>query len=379
MYFIDTDLRLDCNWVFHIKQIPPEPSTNKPCSNVWSLGMSFRPSGSISSRQTLCLWVRVHRLSHTLGTCAGTQPLWYLQVSLALGPTVLPSTRERICNVSFLPRLQFVSRHFGLGRVDAQQSVIVHLLLQALLHCRDQRRPAFTCTNDSSVCHGSILCSNFDHGARVHARSSNHSAPDFLWISQLVLKQSSWSAASRTLIWVTQFWSDCASQLLHRSGVFSTFPIVCQDPSITRMQPPSGMLDSLTDSCRWRRTLCNFSQQDIHRDCRSKLHNSDTSDLDLLACLSLSSTSGGSFSATILKAKLCFQRLVPPTPSVHGCSSGASSPAPSPGGNSSTTSLDQSCPMTSMARHSLLCSYSSPPQEADPFRAHGTTVPPHVS
>ena len=28
-----------------------------------------------------------------------------------------------------------------------------------------------------------------------------------------------------------------------------------------------------------------------------------------------------------------------------------------------TTSLDQSCPMTSMARHCLLCSYFSPPQE----------------
>ena len=30
---------------------------------------------------------------------------------------------------------------------------------------------------------------------------------------------------------------------------------------------------------------------------------------------------------------------------------------------SATTSLDRSCPVTSMARHSLLCSYSSPPQE----------------
>ena len=52
-------------------------------------------------------------------------------------------------------------------------------LLQALLHCRDQLRPVFTSTNHSSACHGSILCSNFDHGARVHSRSRYHSAQDF--------------------------------------------------------------------------------------------------------------------------------------------------------------------------------------------------------
>ena len=123
-YFSDTDLRRDCKWVFHIKQIPPEPSTNKPCSNVWSLGMSFRPSGSISSRQTLCLWVRIHRLSRTLGTCARIQPLWSWQVSLVLGPAVLPSTRGRICNVSFFPRLQVVSRHSGLERVASSDSAL---------------------------------------------------------------------------------------------------------------------------------------------------------------------------------------------------------------------------------------------------------------
>ena len=53
---------------------------------------------------------------------------------------------------------------------------------------------------------------------------------------------------------------------------------------------------------------------------------------------------------------------------------------------SATTSHDQSCPMTSMARHSLLCSYSSPPQEvslAEQELIHSgalwTTMLPHVS
>ena len=42
---------------------------------------------------------------------------------------------------------------------------------------------------------------------------------------------------------------------------------------------------------------------------------------------------------------------------------------------SATTSLDQSCPVTSMTRYSLLCS----PHGADPFGAHRTATPPHVS
>ena len=48
---------------------------------------------------------------------------------------------------------------------------------------------------------------------------------------------------------------------------------------------------------------------------------------------------------------------------------------------SATTSLDQSCPMTSIARHSLLRSYTSKPKEVslaeqgtDPFRAFRKTV-----
>ena len=83
--------------------------------------------------------------------------------------------------------------------------------------------------------------------------------------------------------------------------------------------------------------MCNFSHLNIHRDCRFKLHDSHTSDLDLLVCLSLSTTSGGRFSATILKSKTVFpETCASDTVSVHGCSSGASSPAPSPGGNSST-------------------------------------------
>ena len=46
----------------------------------------------------------------------------------------------------------------------------------------------------------------------------------------------------------------------------------------------------------------------------------------------------------------------------QGRSIGSSMPqagAPNPRGKSATTSLDQSCPMTSVARHSLLCPYSS--------------------
>ena len=50
-----------------------------------------------------------------------------------------------------------------------------------------------------------------------------------------------------------------------------------------------------------------------------------------------------------------------------------------------TTSLDLSCPMTSMARHSLLGSYTltakgclACPARADSFRAFGTALPPHV-
>ena len=52
---------------------------------------------------------------------------------------------------------------------------------------------------------------------------------------------------------------------------------------------------------------------------------------------------------------------------------------------SATTSLDQSCPMTSMARHSLLCSYSSHPKEVSLVEQelvhHVLTgqPPPHVS
>ena len=51
---------------------------------------------------------------------------------------------------------------------------------------------------------------------------------------------------------------------------------------------------------------------------------------------------------------------------------------------SATTSLDKSCPTTSMAWHSLLCSYSSPPKEvslarADPLQAFWAIAPPHVS
>ena len=48
---------------------------------------------------------------------------------------------------------------------------------------------------------------------------------------------------------------------------------------------------------------------------------------------------------------------------------------------SATTSLDQSCPVTSMARHSL-CSYSSQPKEVSLIHSgltSGTAVPPHVS
>ena len=173
----------------------------------------------------------------------------------------------------------------------------------------------------------------------------------------------------------TIFMVSCV-KTLHCSDVFSTFPIVCQDASTTKMQPPSGMLHSWTGCCRSRRTrsqqsaallvlihipilhfgafmtmfwincssivtfpMRNFYQLDIHRDCRTKLHNSDTSDLDLLVCLSLSSTSGGSFSTTTLKSKTVFpETCSSDVVSVHGCSSGGSSPAPSPGGNSSTRS-----------------------------------------
>ena len=49
-------------------------------------------------------------------------------------------------------------------------------------------------------------------------------------------------------------------------------------------------------------------------------------------------------------------------------------------GKTATTSLEESCPMTSIARHSM-CSYSSQPKGglARRGRADGTAVPPHVS
>ena len=136
---------------------------------------------------------------------------------------------RELFNVSFFSRLQVVSCHSRIERIDAQQPVIRQLFLQAFQHCRDQVCSAVTGTvptpTFSSVCnlprirqpsnftpnihssswfnvwiclnsfrnishaphchhasasHGSTVCPNVDHVARVHARSSFHPANDFV-------------------------------------------------------------------------------------------------------------------------------------------------------------------------------------------------------
>ena len=84
----------------------------------------------------LVRWERVQEL-HFFDLCK-SHLLWVLWPPRQLV--------KEFYNASFFPRLQVVPRHSWLERTDAQQSVILQLLLQAFQHCRDQLCAAVTGT-----------------------------------------------------------------------------------------------------------------------------------------------------------------------------------------------------------------------------------------
>ena len=212
-------------------------------------------------------------------------------------------------------------------------------------------RPAFTCTNHSSACHGSILCSNFDHGHVIMQEKVAILHLNFVNLKSRAQAQTIFvvSCVTNSHLSYFQFWYDCASQLLHRSGVFSSFPIVCQDPSTTRMQPSSGMLareQALAEHVGLDRknplhclVLTQFSILHFGAfmtmfwiNCSSNVTFPTCAIVPIWAFLATAAPS-----CIILTRQTWISWLVCRFPlTVHGCSSGASSPAPSPGGNSST-------------------------------------------